>query len=224
MRSAVLATLLSGLVPAAGFAQPGLPLAMPAPASAVPAEEANAIPFDTGGVPGGAPREEWLSFKGDTIIRNVTRATLTPILPPRGKATGTAAIVAPGGGFSMLSMQEGYVVARRLAERGIAAFVLKYRINPTPPGADAFNRTVAEAMRAPAANWSKRPALVAPSYAIADGAAALALVRARAAEWGAIGRGSGWSASRPARSPCCKPPCAPRLMPRRHSWRRSTDR
>lgn len=50
-------------------------------------------------------------------------------LPVPEKATGTAIIVCPGGGFSALSWDtEGPNVAKKLAEKGIVAFVLKYRI------------------------------------------------------------------------------------------------
>jgi acetyl esterase/lipase len=57
------------------------------------------------------------------------RPHLLPYLPDKNKATGAAVIICPGGGYGMLVMQhEGKDVARWLNERGIAAFVLKYRI------------------------------------------------------------------------------------------------
>ena len=50
-------------------------------------------------------------------------------LPPAGKATGAAMVVAPGGGHTHLVMdKEGWEVAEWLNQRGIAAFVLKYRL------------------------------------------------------------------------------------------------
>src|SRR5690242_1232914 len=50
-------------------------------------------------------------------------------LPPKEKANGTAMIVAPGGGHTQLVIdKEGWEVADWLNERGIAAFVLKYRL------------------------------------------------------------------------------------------------
>jgi len=59
---------------------------------------------------------------------NIVDPTLTVFLPHPDKATGTAMIVCPGGGFSALSWDtEGLNVAKKLAEKGIAAFVLKYR-------------------------------------------------------------------------------------------------
>lgn len=179
MRTIIIAALLTALVPAAVVAQ-----AAPA-APTIPAEEAGAIPLDTGGVPGGAKAEEWLTLGPQTVLVNVTRATLTPVLPAAGKANGAAVVVAPGGGFTMLSMQsEGYAVARRLAARGVAAFVLKYRLRPQTGGQAGLDKAVAEAMRAPPGAWAAGTPLEAPAYAIEDGIAALRLVRARAAEWG----------------------------------------
>lgn len=62
-------------------------------------------------------------------VYNVTIPTYTPYLPSKETNTKTAVIIAPGGGFRLLAMgHEGYEVAEWLAERGIAAFVLKYRL------------------------------------------------------------------------------------------------
>src|SRR4051812_44161060 len=66
--------------------------------------EPNAIPLETGGVEGQAAKETWYKQWGDPFVRNVSRATLTPFLPDPAKATGTAVVVAPGGGFRILSM------------------------------------------------------------------------------------------------------------------------
>ena len=118
--------------------------------------------------------------------RNVTVATLTPFLPDPAKATGTAVIVAPGGGFRTLSMQnEGWDVAKALAAKGVAAFVLKYRLNQTPAGMPAFERSMQEmfsgAARPP--RGTPEQAMAALSPQLADARAAFALVRSRAAEW-----------------------------------------
>ena len=128
-------------------------------------------------------------------IRNVTRPTLTAYLPERGKANGTAVIVAPGGGFMHLAMEkEGADVARWLQARGVAAFVLKYRLQDT--GTEEEYRARAAAMnRATAASAAPQPAAPTPpapnparqqavEFAVADGAQAVKLVRQRAAEWG----------------------------------------
>jgi hypothetical protein len=102
-------------------------------------EEPNAIPLGTGGVENQPASETWFRQWGDPMARNITTATLTPFLPEPGKANGAAVIVAPGGGFRWLSMgNEGWEVAEELANQGIAAFVLKYRLQPTPVSLDDF--------------------------------------------------------------------------------------
>lgn len=65
------------------------------------------------------------------MARNVAVPTLTSFQPKR--PNGTAIIVAPGGAFHYLMMDhEGYDVARWLADLGVTAFVLKYRVQRTP--------------------------------------------------------------------------------------------
>lgn len=63
------------------------------------------------------------------VVYNVSEPTLTAYLPPKHLATGTAVIVAPGGAFHTLSINsEGVDVAKWLNTKGVAAFVLKYRV------------------------------------------------------------------------------------------------
>jgi len=85
-------------------------------------------------------QERWVKFLGkDYAVRNVTRPTLTPFLPPPGHGKQVGVIVAPGGAFMLLAWDhEGTQVAKALAKRGIAAFVLKYRLNPTPDDEPGF--------------------------------------------------------------------------------------
>jgi acetyl esterase/lipase len=152
---------------------------------AVPSQP-GAITLDTGPLPGATNKESWHSQYGSQFARNVTVATLTPFLPDPAKATGAAVIVAPGGGFRSLSMEnEGWDVARALASRGVAAFVLKYRLNQTPKTMPEFERSMQEMFSATAARPRMDPdstiAAIAPQ--IADARAAFALVRSRAAEW-----------------------------------------
>jgi len=67
-----------------------------------------------------------------TIVRNVSDATLTAYVPEKGKSNGTAVIVAPGGAFLMLSIEnEGEAVAKWLNSLGVTAFVFKYRLLET---------------------------------------------------------------------------------------------
>lgn len=87
--------------------------------------------------PGAAPGSEAWTQKETTVentpvgsvVFNVVTPTLTAYLPERSKATGTGVVIAPGGAFVALALDlEGRDVARRLQERGVAAFVLEYRI------------------------------------------------------------------------------------------------
>jgi len=103
-----------------------------------------------------------------TVVFNVTTPTLTAFLPDRAKATGTSVIIAPGGAFVALAIElEGYTLAHWLQARGIAAFVLKYRImEKRQEGIPAMNMDTAA------------------RYGIADGIQAIKVVRQHAAEWG----------------------------------------
>ncbi len=150
-------------------------------------EQPQAIVLATGPLPGATANESWHRQYQKMFARNVTVATLTPFLPDPAKATGAAVIVAPGGGFRTLSMEnEGWDVARALADNGVAAFVLKYRLNQTPADMPGFERSMAEMFSAtaqprprPSADQARET--LAPQ--IADARAAFALIRKRAPEW-----------------------------------------
>ncbi len=86
--------------------------------------------------PGAAPGSEQWKQPETTLgsgdmqrTVNVTTPTLTAYLPDPAKATGTAVIIAPGGGFIFLGT-DTHEIAKWLAARGIAGFVLKYRTAP----------------------------------------------------------------------------------------------
>jgi acetyl esterase/lipase len=151
---------------------------------AIPSQP-GAVVLGTGPLPGATAPETWHRQYGSAFARNVTIATLTPFLPDPARATGAAVIVAPGGGFSTLSMEnEGWDVARALAARGVAAFVLKYRLNPTPQDMGEFARSMREMF----SGMGRRPPRLTPEQAsfapqLADARAAFALIRRRAAEW-----------------------------------------
>jgi acetyl esterase/lipase len=69
---------------------------------------------------------------GDTIVYNVSHPTLE-VVRPKGKSNGAAIIIAPGGGFRVLSYaNEGTRVAQWMAEKGFTAFVLKYHLHALP--------------------------------------------------------------------------------------------
>lgn len=150
-----------------------------------------AIALGTGPMPGATSPESWHQQYGSSFARNVTEATLTPFLPDPAKANGTAVIVAPGGGFMTLSMEnEGWDVAKALAAHGIAAFVLKYRLNPTPADLGDFQKAMAAMFsgagraRPPSgAASSGPPRFPSMDPMLADSRAAFALVRKNAVQW-----------------------------------------
>ncbi len=73
--------------------------------------------------PNGAP--------GATGTSDEDKPAIIPIIPDAAKATGAAILVIPGGGFTVRATDhEGVLVANWLKERGITAFILRYRIRP----------------------------------------------------------------------------------------------
>jgi acetyl esterase/lipase len=86
------------------------------------------------GVPGSLKNETYT--EKETIANGipsryekVTDPTLTVFLPAKEKATGTAVLICPGGGYGVLAFDhEGYQIARWLNENGIAGIILKYRL------------------------------------------------------------------------------------------------
>lgn len=171
------------LASVAASAQDGKMYPMDAP------KEPNAIPLNTGDVDNQPEKESWFRQWGDPMARNISQATLTPFLADPKKANGTSVIVAPGGGFMWLSMgNEGWEVAEALAARGINAFVLKYRLQPTAGTLEAFetqmNQRFADAAK-PADDKKtppKRPRWDL-SNQLEDVEAAYALINSRAKEW-----------------------------------------
>jgi acetyl esterase/lipase len=178
-RAAVALALTCALaVPALALNDKMTPIAIPA--------QPGAIELGTGPLPNATAPESWYSQYDRVFARNVTVATLTPFLPDPAKASGAAVIVAPGGGFMTLSMEnEGSDVAKALAARGVAVFVVKYRTRQTPASLDDFAKAMAAmfsgAARPPRPQGDDMMAGLAPQ--IADARAAFALVRRRAVEW-----------------------------------------
>ena len=177
LRSALFALLLAA-APCV-FAQDGAVYPLQAHA------EPNAIKLGTGGVDKQPAAESWFRQWGQPMARNITTATLTPFLPAPGKGNGAAVLVAPGGGFRWLALNhEGWAVAQALADQGIAAFVLKYRLQPTPESLDGFKASM-DRMFAAAGSGDGNPRSLAPdlSNQLADAEAAYALILSRAQEW-----------------------------------------
>ena len=103
--------------------------------------------------------EKYKSLPGNFTVSHLP--SIFVFLPPAAKATGAAMIVAPGGGHTQLVIEkEGWEIAEWLNARGIAAFVLKYRL-----------------ARAPGSKYTL------PEHVYADAARAMRLVRSRAGEW-----------------------------------------
>jgi endo-1,4-beta-xylanase len=124
------------------------------------------VPLWAGGPPGFEARKNEKEVRdvrgnGEYRLTNVHHPTLAVFLPARGKATGAGVVIAPGGGHRELwMMHEGMNVAKWLADHGVAAFVLKYRL----------------------AREKNSPYKIA-EHALQDGQRALRLVRSRAKEW-----------------------------------------
>lgn len=116
---------------------------------------------------------------GLRVVYNVANPTLTVFKPEEGKANGTSVIIAPGGAFRALSIDnEGYDVAKWLVKKGVTCFVLKYRLiksNTTDPV-----KEMNEIWGSP--TFDKQNMELIP-LAIADGRAAIAYVRANANEF-----------------------------------------
>ncbi|ULQ51418.1 GDSL-type esterase/lipase family protein [Flavihumibacter fluvii] len=139
--------------------------------------------------PGKAPGSEswnWEEKRMDVnmfntpLVYDVVEPTLT-VVKPKGTNTGTAVIIAPGGGFMVLSINsEGMDVAEWLSKKGVTAFVLKYRVlhsktnNPPKEMMDAI------------ASGQKFQEEVAPVVEMAknDGLAAVEYVRKNATIYG----------------------------------------
>ena len=123
------------------------------------------MPLYEGEIPNSKPNanKESSEYIHDSIliISKVSRPSLTIFLPPKGKASGAAVIICPGGGYTNLAFgYEGTEVAARFNRSGISAFVLKYRI---PDDSTMINKETGP---------------------LQDAQQALLVLRSRAAEWG----------------------------------------
>ena len=104
----------------------------------------------------------------DGMVKNVSKPTIT-VYSPKGKNTGVAVIVYPGGGYNKLAINlEGSEVCKWLASIGITGILLKYRVPASGPHADD------------SCNCEKDP--IKP-LALQDAQRSLSLVRSRAKEW-----------------------------------------
>jgi acetyl esterase/lipase len=100
--------------------------------------------------------KDWASF--------VSIPTITPYLPEKGTATGTAIVIFPGGSYSGLSMEnEGSNIAKAFNKIGVTAFVVKYRL---PSDSIMIDKTIGPlqdaqqavlTVRKNAAKWGLKP-------------------------------------------------------------------
>jgi acetyl esterase/lipase len=115
--------------------------------------------------PGADPRPQplWNGAVPETVgDPAANQPSITAYLPPEDKLVGTAVVICPGGGYGFLALDhEGKQVAEWLNARGVAAFVLRYRI----------------------AVKDKRPAPLHPAPLL-DVQRALRTVRSKATEYG----------------------------------------
>lgn len=80
----------------------------------------------------GTSNKPQFAGKPVTGIRNVSQPTIT-VYAPKGKNTGAAAVVFPGGGFEVLAIDlEGTETCDWLTSRGITCVLLKYRVPSVP--------------------------------------------------------------------------------------------
>ncbi|GAA6186641.1 alpha/beta hydrolase [Aliiglaciecola sp. NS0011-25] len=150
--------------------------------TAAPAEP-NAINLGTSTLKN-RPVESWFSDRGQRVARNISTATITPYIPKGAKGQKfPVIIILPGGAFSQLSLDnEGWPVGQYFADRGIAAFVLKYRLNESPEDLQEYNKIVVNIVQA-MINGEPREDIPTPRFSVEDTKAAFALIRKNTQQW-----------------------------------------
>lgn len=110
-------------------------------------------------------KKDLVAGKPWLAVWNVSRPTMT-IYSPKGRNTGAAVVVFPGGGYRVLAIDlEGTEVCDWLTAKGITCVLLKYRVPATP--------------------WSSPYYAAYPQskMALDDAQRTMGLVRLHAAEW-----------------------------------------
>ncbi|MDP4247093.1 MAG: alpha/beta hydrolase [Bacteroidota bacterium] len=100
-------------------------------------DTAGEIPLWPNGAPGSegktGPERVRIAETGDHVVTHINNPSIKPYSPAGGGSQRTALIIAPGGGHVELWIDhEGYHEAEYFRDRGIAAFVLKYRLAREP--------------------------------------------------------------------------------------------
>jgi len=133
------------------------------------------VPIWPGAVPDAQPaagpevattrtKDHFVGGRPWTYISNVSRPTMT-VYSPKGKNTGAAVVVFPGGGYQVLAIDlEGTEVCDWLTPKGITCVLLKYRVTDVGP-------------------YPKSGPYPESPMALEDGQRTVGLVRLHAAEW-----------------------------------------
>jgi len=156
--SRLLIPILAAVVSPVLAQQTPAPSTQKPPAVVVPPGKPTVFLWPNGAPGSEARKDEPEKIDGETVL-NVHNPSIIVFLPKKEIATGVGMIVAPGGGHTSLwIMHEGFNPAQALADKGIAAFVLKNRLQSSGYKFDVEG--------------------------LADMLRAVKVVRSRAAEWG----------------------------------------
>jgi acetyl esterase/lipase len=155
------------------------------------AQDGTRYPLWPHGAPGFESRATMPEESADYWTKHINNPSITAFLPEKSKANGAAVVIVPGGGHRLIVITtEGNDVARWYAARGVAAFVVRYRL-----------------FREEGTPYSEEDAR-------ADTERAMRLVRSRAAEFGIdpkrIGIMGFSAGGELARMATLSPPVAPR--------------
>lgn len=140
------------------------------------------LPFQNpNGVTWANPQKEYFfDFLKNKIVTNTSEPTMEVFKVADSINTGTAIVIAPGGGMFFHSINtEGRDVAEWLNNKGITAFVLKYRLVPT---GENGGKEMVETMQKNYQEFIDRVSQVMP-FAIRDGLNAVEYVRTHAGEY-----------------------------------------
>lgn len=115
------------------------------------AQDGTRYPLWPGGAPGFESRAAIPEESAEYWTKHINNPSITAFLPEKGKANGAAVVIVPGGAHRLIVITtEGNDVARWYAERGVAAFVVRYRLfreEGTPYSQDDARADAERAMR-----------------------------------------------------------------------------
>ena len=150
--------LLAGALSSAPAQQQPSPATQKPPAVVVPPGRPTVVLWPNAAPGSEARKDEAERIDGETVL-NIHHPSIVVFLPRKEVATGVGLVLGPGGGHTSLwIMHEGFNPAQVLADKGIAVFVLKNRLQSSGYKFDVEG--------------------------LADMQRAIRVVRSRAAEWG----------------------------------------